>query len=62
MARKCQHKPRGIVTNQPDGYDPSRAHASISTCDRPECVATSIAWVASKTNETATFKAFGGAR
>lgn len=58
---KCQHSPRGIVTNQPSEYDPTRPHASISTCERPTCIAASVKWVAGKTNETATFRPFGSA-
>lgn len=35
----------GIVTNQPDDYDPSRAHASVVICGGPSCRAQALAWV-----------------
>lgn len=41
------------MTNQPEGYDEDRAHASRQCCSRPSCVNAAIAWVAGKTNETA---------
>lgn len=59
---KCRHKPKGMVTNQPNDYDPDRPHASIYTCDRPACLEASQQWVAAQTNETASFRPFGGAR
>lgn len=52
---KCRHKRRGIVTNQPSGYDLNRAHASTTVCGRDECVADAIRWVAGTTNETAVY-------
>ena len=46
------HGPRaGIVTNQPDGYDKSRGHASTEVCGDPSCRADAIAWVWRKTGE-----------
>lgn len=51
--RQCTHARRGIVTNQPGTYDRTRPHASTTVCDRPECIAAAISWVAGKTNETA---------
>lgn len=51
---QCRHVPKGIVTNQPDQpLDLTRSHASISVCDRPECIRNAQRWVASETNETA---------
>ena len=49
----CEHVPKGIVTNQSplEGWDRSRAHASIVSCDRDACIADSIAWVIRKTKE-----------
>ena len=47
-----EHGPRaGIVTNQPDGYDKSRGHASTEVCGSPSCRADAIAWVWRKTGE-----------
>jgi hypothetical protein len=51
--RQCRHNRRGIVTNQPDGYDASRPHAARSVCDRTECIEAAKSWVAARTNETA---------
>jgi hypothetical protein len=53
MNRACNHARKGIVTNQPDGNDPDRPHAARTVCDRPECIAHAIKWVAGHTNETA---------
>lgn len=41
----------GIVTNQPNGYDGSRAHASVSICGDPSCRARAFAWVWNLTKE-----------
>ncbi|MFT4471379.1 hypothetical protein ACMX2H_15865 [Arthrobacter sulfonylureivorans] len=49
------HERAGIVTNQPGGYDPGRAHAAVTTCGRPECRAASMAWVQKATGEPATY-------
>jgi hypothetical protein len=48
-----QHPRRGRVTNQPDGYDASRPHASTVVCDRAECIDKAKRWVAAETNQTA---------
>jgi hypothetical protein len=50
-----RHTRTGIVTNQPGAYDKSRPHASTVVCDRPECQARAIRWVAGMTNETAVY-------
>jgi hypothetical protein len=55
MSRACTHARKGIVTNQPDGYDASRPHASRTVCDRPSCIAHAIQSVAGRTNETAVY-------
>lgn len=57
----CRHVPKGYVTNQPDPpLDLARAHASISVCDRPECIREAQRWVAAETNEPASeFIRFG---
>lgn len=48
----CPHSARaGIVTNQPDGYDRERAHASVAVCGDPTCRARALAWVRAKTGE-----------
>lgn len=49
----CHHARRGIVTNQPGAYDPSRPHAAASVCDRPACIREAKRYVAAETNETA---------
>ena len=55
----CNHaKQIGYVSNQPDGYDRSRPHASTMTCDRPACIAAAKAWVEKVTKEPAIFSAF----
>lgn len=62
---QCRHvKPTGIVTNQNPAQpmDNERAHASRSTCDRPECIRNAQRWVASKTNETAVYHSFDAIR
>jgi hypothetical protein len=41
----------GIVTNQPDGYDSNRAHASAAICGDPSCRARALAWVWNLTKE-----------
>jgi hypothetical protein len=41
----CDHPRAGIVTNQPDGYDPNRNHAAASVCASPTCRARALAWV-----------------
>lgn len=48
---ECNHDRAGIVTNQPDGYDHNRAHASVSVCGDPTCRAGGLAWVRAKTGE-----------
>jgi hypothetical protein len=56
MAKQCTHSRRaGIVTNQPDGYDPNRAHASRTVCGRQECIDAAKSYVAGFTNEHAVF-------
>lgn len=52
---KANHNRTGIVTNQPDGYDSTRSHCSVTICDRPECLAKAIKYVAGNTNETAVY-------
>jgi hypothetical protein len=47
-----KHGRVGIVTNQPNGYDPNRNHAATIVCDRPACRRAAMAWVAAKTGET----------
>ena len=50
----CPHSYKaraGIVTNQPDGYDAKRAHASVSICGDPTCRARALAWVWNLTKE-----------
>jgi hypothetical protein len=48
----CPHGTRaGIVTNQPDGYDHNRAHASAAICGDPSCRARALAWVRQLTGE-----------
>ena len=47
----CNHDRAGIVTNQPDGYDHNRAHASVAVCGDPTCRARGLAWVWKKTRE-----------
>jgi hypothetical protein len=42
----CPHPTRaGIVTNQPNGYDPDRACASVTVCPDPSCRARAMGWV-----------------
>ena len=48
---ECNHPRAGIVTNQPDGYDRNRAHASIAICGDPSCRAGALAWVWNMTHE-----------
>jgi hypothetical protein len=47
----CNHARAGIVTNQPDGYDHNRAHASVAICGSPTCRARALAWVWNLTKE-----------
>lgn len=47
----CNHGRTGIVTNQPDGYDRNRSHASTQVCGRPKCRAIALAWVRRQTGE-----------
>jgi hypothetical protein len=47
----CDHDRAGIVTNQPDGYDPNRNHAAASVCANPTCRARAMAWVQQTTGE-----------
>lgn len=56
--RQCTHVPKGYVSNQPDGYDSTRPHASRSCCDRDKCIATAVQWVVLQTNEPAFFTAY----
>jgi hypothetical protein len=51
--KQCNHARKGIVTNQPDGYDRNRAHAARNCCDRPACIEAAKSWAAGITNETA---------
>lgn len=50
-----RHARRGLVTNQPGGYDAGRPHASTIVCDRPECQASARHWVQGVTGETAVY-------
>lgn len=52
----CNHKRVGIVTNQPNGYDPGLPHASESVCARAACIEGAIRRVAGRTNMTAYFR------
>lgn len=52
----CRHKRAGIVTNKPDGYNPTLPHAAESVCDREACVAAAVRRVAALTNMTAYFR------
>jgi hypothetical protein len=51
------HSRIGLVTNQnpSEPYNAKRAHASVATCNRDECIAKGIKYVAGTTNETATY-------
>ncbi|URM86996.1 hypothetical protein SEA_RUCHI_28 [Arthrobacter phage Ruchi] len=52
----CPHGQRaGIVTNQPDGYDHNRAHASVAVCGNPTCRARALGWVYRLTGEHGTY-------
>ena len=53
--KQCTHTRKGIVTNQPDGFIGSLAHASRICCDRPECIRAAKSYVAGITNTTAYF-------
>lgn len=48
-----RHARKGIVTNQPDGYDKSRPHASTQVCDRDACIKKATFWVQGVTGESA---------
>jgi hypothetical protein len=49
---RCNHKVRtGYVTNQPDGYDKTRAHASTMVCSREVCIEDAKRWVKAVTQE-----------
>jgi hypothetical protein len=50
-----KHARKGIMTNQPGGYDPDRAHAAASVCDRDECQKKARFWVQGVTGETAVY-------
>lgn len=52
----CNHKRVGIVTNQPNGYDPDLPHAAESVCERAGCIEGAIRRVAGRTNMTAYFR------
>lgn len=51
----CGHPRAGIVTNQPSGYDFSRALASRSTCADLACQAKASRWVKKTAGEQAHF-------
>lgn len=51
----CDHGRTGIVTNQPEGYDPNRPHAATNVCGRPRCRAVALAWVQRQTGEPGTY-------
>lgn len=54
----CNHaKQVGYVSNQ-DGYDRTRNHASVTTCERDSCIEAAKAWVLKKTGETGTLHPF----
>ena len=58
--KKCNHKNQtGYVTNQPDGYDPNRSHASTTVCDREECRENATRWVEQETGESGVYRDFG---
>lgn len=51
---KCDHdRSEVIVTNQPMGYDTTRAHASVWVCADPGCVIDAMGWVMRFTKEAA---------
>lgn len=53
---KSSHARTGIISNQDlSNWDKSRPLASVATCDRDECLAKGIKYVAGQTNETATY-------
>jgi hypothetical protein len=52
-----RHARIGIITNQTDGFDPSRPHAATNVCGRDDCQRRAREWVAATTNETAVFVA-----
>lgn len=58
LCRKKNHKPAGTVSNQPDGYDPERAHASTVICARVECQDDAREWVLAHTREKGVFRTF----
>jgi hypothetical protein len=52
----CRHARKGIITNQTEGFDPTRTHAQTSVCDRPECILAAGRWVSGRTGEVAYFR------
>jgi hypothetical protein len=50
-----RHARKGIMTNQPDGIDLNRSHASTEVCHRPECQEKARFWVQGFTGEPATY-------
>lgn len=54
----CPHPAKlraGIVTNQPNGYDPDQPHASIAVCGDTSCRARALGWVHRATGQPATY-------
>lgn len=54
----CRHPHIGFVTNQPDGFDPTRSHSSVAVCALPRCRAAAQAYVEGFTREPAVFRPF----
>jgi hypothetical protein len=53
-----RHAPTGRITNQPDGFDRDRPHASTSVCDREECQQKARFWVQGTTGEAGVYVPF----
>lgn len=52
----CPHDDRaGIVTNQPNGYNPDQPHAAITVCGDPTCRARALGWVQRASGQPGTY-------
>ena len=53
----ANHNRTGLVSNQDrNNFDTKHTLSSVSVCDRPECIAKAIKYVAGQANETATYQ------
>ena len=49
----CNHTRAGVVTSHSLPVPEGVSHATTPVCDRPECIAEALAWVARMTRQVA---------